>query len=65
MMRKLGATRLRVAATSEVFYEQRLSRIGKEVQKMLDVSLISNAYKISHHRKELEAHLVYCITLKQ
>lgn len=48
-MRKLGATQLRSAAISELFYEQKLSQIGKEVQKILDDPLISDAYKTSNH----------------
>lgn len=65
MIRKLGATQLRFAAISELFYEQRLSRVGKEVQKMLDDPLISGAYKTSDRWKELEAHLLHCMILKQ
>lgn len=64
-MRKLGTTQLRVAAISELFYEQRLSRIGKGVEKVLDDPLIPDAYHTPNHWKGLEAHLLHCIILKQ
>lgn len=64
-MRKLEVTQLRLAVIPELFYEQKLSRPGKEVQKTQEDLLISDAYKTSNHWKELEAHLLPCIALKQ
>lgn len=64
-MRKLGTTRLRVAAISELFYKQRLSGLGKGVQQTLDDPLISDACKTPDHWKGLEEHLLHCIILKQ
>lgn len=53
-MRELGAAQLRLAASSELFHEQKLSRIGKEVQRMLEEPWASDACKTSAHWKELE-----------
>lgn len=46
-MRQLGATQQRFAAISELFYEQRPSRVDGQVQEMLDDPLISDAYEAS------------------
>ena len=45
-------------------HEQRLSKMGKDVQKVLQVALISDACKTSDCWKEPEAHLLPCIILK-